>query len=106
MTPCLPLLSLPPRVYIVMEYIPSVLSSIIKEHVATGLPRELFWDLLKQLLLGVRWLHKQQVRSEEAHEWIRKEQGGRWQGRLITHRLLPREPSFADSIYVKFHPLL
>ena len=44
-----------------MEYIPSVLSLIIKEHVTMGVPREIFWDVLKQLLTGVRWLHKQQV---------------------------------------------
>ncbi|GAX85759.1 hypothetical protein CEUSTIGMA_g13174.t1 [Chlamydomonas eustigma] len=51
------------KVYLVMEYVPNVLSSIISDHTSTGagLPPKLIWQYLKQLLLGVRHLHTNKI---------------------------------------------
>ncbi len=56
------------RIYLVLEYIPRVLSSVIAEHRnAGGLPLGVIWDLLRQLLLAVRFMHQQQVCTSTAH---------------------------------------
>ncbi len=54
----------PLRVYIVLEYIPNVLSTIIHKQRKIsdgGLPQNSIWDITEQLLHGVRFLHRQKV---------------------------------------------
>ena len=76
--PVPPLLSLSPtvptlRVYLVMEFLPKVLSSVVSEHTGSGVPREVFWSVMKQLLQAVRYLHKQQVWDGEGESGKRRE---------------------------------
>ncbi len=52
------------RVYIVLEYIPNVLSVMIQEQrklTDGGLPHSEIWNVTEQLLRGVRFLHKHKV---------------------------------------------
>jgi serine/threonine protein kinase len=58
------------RVYLVLEYLPHVLSSIIHSHhkVTGGFPMPQFWDILKQLLQTIRFLHQKQVMSKKIQQ--------------------------------------
>ncbi|GAX73339.1 hypothetical protein CEUSTIGMA_g792.t1, partial [Chlamydomonas eustigma] len=50
------------RIYLVLEYLPTVLSSVIAESVPEGgLAMERIWNILYQLTKAVKSLHKQQI---------------------------------------------
>ena len=51
------------RVYLVLEFLPVVLSSVISKHEAVGLPPRQVLHVLKQLLQATSYLHKNKVRE-------------------------------------------